>query len=122
MRRKRRRSQGRERVVSEEPVRERSRGRAFPTDPEGKFARALSAIACNPIGGAEGQVDNKSKYSDTFSEQVSQALAVKLNLKTNQQANERALVQLIQSQTRSGGLKQALQARAAVYDKLLDPA
>ena len=93
----------------------------FPTNPKGKFAQALSAIACDPSGGAEGQVDNKLKYSNTFSEQVSQALAIKLNLKTNQQANERALVQLVQAKARSGELKQALQARAAVYENLLDP-
>ena len=82
----------------------------------------MSVIACNPTEGAKGQVDSKFKYSDTFSEQVSQALAIQLNLKTNQQANERALVQLVQSKARSAELKQALQARAAVYENLLDPA
>ena len=82
----------------------------------------MSMIACNPSRGATGQVVSSNKYSDTFSEQVSQALAIKLNLKTNQQANERALAQLLQSRGRNSELKQTLQARAAVYDDLLDPA
>ena len=77
----------------------------FPTDPSGKFAQAMSAIACNPSRGAQGQVGSSGQYSDTFSEQISQALAIKLNLKTNQQANERALSQLLQSKAPSGELK-----------------
>ena len=91
----------------------------FPTNPRGKFAQAMSAIACNPSSGAKGRVENS--FSNTFREQVSQALAIKLNLKTNQQANERALSQLLNSKARSGELKQVLQARAAVYEDLLDP-
>ena len=52
---------------------------------------------------------------------MSQALAIKLNLKTIQHANERALEKLVK-ETRSGGLKQTLQARAAIYNNVLDPA
>ena len=79
----------------------------------------MSAIACGPSSGAKGMVE--SPISNTFSEQVSQALAIKLNLKTNQQANERALSQLLKSKSRSGELKQVLQARAAIYEDVLDP-
>ena len=63
----------------------------FPTRPEGKFAQAMSSVACNPVAGAKGWVPNISNHSDTFSEQVSQALAIKLNLKTTQHTNEKAL-------------------------------
>ena len=66
----------------------------FPTNPDGKFAQAMSNIACNPSHGAEGQVPYDFGSYNSFSEQVSQALAIKLNLKTVQQANERALEKL----------------------------
>ena len=82
----------------------------------------MSAVATHPKENATGKVENNLRHSDTFSEQVSQALAIKLNLKTSQQANERALSQLLKSPTRNGELKQTLQARAAIYDNLLDPA
>ena len=47
---------------------------------------------------------------------------MKLNLKTNQQANEKVLLNLLKSKGQKVGLKQMLQARAAVYGPLLDPA
>ena len=59
--------------------------------------------------------------TNTFSEQVSKALAIKLNLKTKQHADKNALAQLVKSKSLTGGLKQALQARVAVYDSLLSP-
>ena len=59
---------------------------------------------------------------DTFKEQVTQALALKLKLKTKQQANERALLTILKSKGFKVGLKQTLQARAAVYGDFLDPA
>ena len=30
----------------------------FPTRPEGKFAQAMSSVACNPVSGAKGCVPN----------------------------------------------------------------
>ena len=95
---------------------------SFPTNPSGHFAQAMSAIACNAEAGAKGVFNLVSGGDDTFKEQVTQALAIKLNLKTNQQANERALRNLLQSKGRNISLKQALQARAAVYGYALDPA
>ena len=74
----------------------------FPTNPEGKFAQAMSSIACNPSEGAKGQVYRDSNAYNSFSEQVSQALAIKLNLKTVQQANERALEKLAKEKTNNG--------------------
>ena len=52
---------------------------------------------------------------------MTQALALKLNFKTTQQANEKALRSLIKSSGLATDLKQALQARAAIYGGLLDP-
>ena len=95
---------------------------SFPTNPSGHFAQAMSAIACNAEAGAKGVFNLVSGGDDTFKEQVTQALAIKLNLKTNQQANERALRNLLQSKGRNISLKQALQARAAVYGHALDTA
>ena len=60
--------------------------------------------------------------NNNFKEYVSQALALKLNLKTTQQANEKALLDIKKSRGSSAGLKQASQARAAIYGDLLDPA
>ena len=58
---------------------------------------------------------------DNFKEQFTQALALKLNFKTSQQANEKALRQLLDKKGSAYGVKQALQARAAIYDNMLDP-
>ena len=101
----------------------RSDNYEFPTRPEGKFAQAMSSVACNPVEGATGRIiSNFDHLNDNFNEQVSQALAIKLNLKTVHHANEKALGLLLQSNTCNGELKQTLQARAAVYGSQLDPA
>ena len=81
----------------------------------------MSTISNNAVEEAKGR-GCTGDHNDSFKEQITQALAIKLNLKTNQQANERALSQLSKSNSLHGGLKQTLQARAAVYGKLLDPA
>ena len=57
---------------------------------------------------------------DKFREQLSQALALKLNFKTTQHANEKALLQIVKSRGSALELKQALQARGAIYGDLLD--
>ena len=94
----------------------------FPTNPSGSFAQAMSSIACNAEAGAKGVFNSISQDNDSFKEHVSQALAIKLNLKTTQQANEKVLLSLLKSEGKNSGLKQTLQARAAVYGSLLDPA
>lgn len=94
---------------------------SFPTNPNGTFARAMSAIACNAEAGAKGVFNLVSSGEDSFKEQVTQALALKLNLRTNQQANERSLLNLLKSKGLDGNLKQILQARAAVYGHQLEP-
>ena len=93
----------------------------FPTEPDGSFARAMSAIACNAEVGAQGRFNLISGGSDTSKENISQALALKLNLKTTQQTNEKALADIKKSRGSSAGLKQALQARAAICGNPLDP-
>ena len=98
-----------------------SRSFQFPTEQNGSFARAMSAIACNAEVGAQGRFNLISGENDTFKENISQALALKFNLKTTQQANEKALLDIKKSRGSSAGLKQALQARAAIYGDLLDP-
>ena len=90
--------------------------------PRGNFAQAMSSIACNAESEARGVFDLASQGKDSFNEKICQALAIKLNLKTNQQANEKVLLSLVKSGGKSAGLKQTLQARAAVYGSLLDPA
>ena len=82
----------------------------------------MSNTACNTSHGVTGQVPYDFGSYNSFSEQVSQALAIKLNLKTVQQANERAFEKLYKEKLNNGCLKQTLQARAAVYSNLLDPA
>ena len=98
-----------------------SRTFQFPTEQNGSFARAMSAMASNAGVGAQGRFNLMSGENDTFKENISQALALKLNLKTTQQANEKALLDIKKSRGSSAGLKQALQARAAIYGDLLDP-
>ena len=56
-----------------------------------------------------------------FKDEFAQALALKLNLTTAQRANEKALKDLTKSSGSSAGLKQAVQARAALYGELLEP-
>ena len=40
----------------------------FPTNPEGKFAQAMSNIACNPSHGAKGPVPYDFASYNSFSE------------------------------------------------------
>ena len=82
----------------------------------------MGAIAYNAEVGAQGKFNLVSGGNDNFKEYVSQALALKLNLKTTQQANEKALLDIKKSRGYSTGLKQASNARAAIYGDLLDPA
>ena len=77
----------------------------------------MSSIACNAEFLAKGTFSN---VANNFKDQLSQALALQLNFKTTQQANEKALRSLLKSQGLATDLKQALQARAAVYGGLLD--
>ena len=82
----------------------------------------MSSIACNAESEARGVFELASQGTDSFNEQIGQALALKLNLKTSQQANEKVLLSVVKSGGKKAGLKQILQARAAVYGGLLDPA
>ena len=66
----------------------------FPTEQNGSFTRAMSAIAGNAEVGAQGKFNLVSGGNDNFNDYVSQALALKLNLKTTQQANEKALLNI----------------------------
>ena len=93
---------------------------SYPSMFNGKFARAMGAIARNPDDGSPGRV--MSNYlDDEFKTEVSQALAIKLDLKTRQHAHKKMLQKLIKSGGNCSSLKQALQARAAVYDEVADP-
>ena len=82
----------------------------------------MSTIACNAEAGAKGVFNLVSQGNDSFKEHISEALAIKLNLKTTQQANEKVLLNLLKSDGQKCGLKQTIQARAAVYGNFLDPA
>ena len=93
----------------------------FPTHPQGDFATAMSAIACNAGDNTKGTFSNLSQGGEPFKDELAQALALKLNLTTTQRTNEKALTDLTKASGRSTGLKQALQARAALYGNLLDP-
>ena len=89
----------------------------FPTRFGGRFARAMSAIAINPETGAPGTGIQENYTDDNFRREVSQALAIKLNLKTRHHANEKMLHELVRSGGKCSTLKQAVQARSAVYDE-----
>ena len=81
----------------------------------------MSAIACNAGDNTKGTFSNLSQGGEPFKDELAQALALKLNLTTTQRTNEKALTDLTKASGRSTGLKQALQARAALYGNLLDP-
>ena len=83
---------------------------------------AMSAIACNAGDRAKGTFSNLSRGGDLFRDAFTQTLALKLNLTTTQRANEKALLDMKNARGSPAGLKQALQARAALYGELLDPA
>ena len=87
----------------------------------GEFEQAMKAIATNAEARTKGVFTGISGGEDNFKEQFAQALALKLNFKTSQQANEKALRQLMDNKGSAYGVKQALQARAAIYDNMLDP-
>ena len=93
---------------------------AYPSIFNGKFTQAMSFIARNPSSGVSGRVCDHN-LDDSFKTEVSQALAIKLNLKTKQHANKKVLHKLVQSGGKCTSLKQALQARAAVYGEVADP-
>ena len=89
----------------------------FPTRIGGRFARAMSAISANPEMADSGNGFGISDTDNKFRQEVSQALAIKLNLKTQQHANEKILRNIVATVGKCGTLKQAVQARAAVYDE-----
>ena len=64
---------------------------------------------------------NLSRGGEPFKDAFAQALALKLNLTTTQRANEKALKDITKSSGATADLKQALQARAALYGELLEP-
>ena len=94
----------------------------YPTRSGGSFARAMSTIARNPEEEAQGtgQYMNNSS-TEQFHNELSQAVALKLNLKTHQHANEKMLRVLMGTGGQRAVLKQAVQARAAVYEQVADP-
>ena len=63
---------------------------------------------------------NILRGEDNFRDHLTQALALKLNFKTTQHANEKALQKLVKAKGSSDSLKQAVQARAAIYGESLD--
>ena len=92
-------------------------GYQFPTRFGGRFARAMSAITFSPETGAQGTVCQENYTDDNFRREISQALAIKLNLKTRQHAKEKMLHEMVRSGGKCSTLKQAVQARSAVYDE-----
>ena len=84
------------------------------TNPRGRLAQVMSSIACNVGSEARGVFNIASEGKDSFNEHLGQALALKLNLKTSKQANEKVLLSLLKPGGENAGLKQVLQARAAV--------
>ena len=107
------------------PFQRPSSGREHNAQPglagSGGFLQAMNAIATNAEAHTKGVFTGISGGEDNFKEEFAQALALKLNFKTSQQANEKALRQLLNAKGSAYGLKQALQARAAIYENMLDP-
>ena len=94
----------------------------FPTRHGGNFERAMRTFANAPEEGLAGTgLEYNTRFEENFRTEVSQALALKLNLKTQQHANEKMLRSLVKAGGRCLTLKQAVQARAAVYDEVADP-
>ena len=82
----------------------------------------MSSIACNAESGAQGVFSKVlGRENKDFNEEINQALALKLDLKTTQQANEKSLSTLISAKGSAIGLRQTLQARAAIYGNVLSP-
>ena len=93
----------------------------FPTASTGTFATAMSSIACNAETQAQGTFKNISSSGEQSKEYLAEAVALKLNLRTTQQTNEKALIRLLKAKGAATGLKESLQARAAIYGDELDP-
>ena len=81
----------------------------------------MSTISLNPEAAASGMGTRINNTDNNFRQEVTQALAIKLNLKTQQHANEKVLRNIVATGGRCGTLKQAVQARAAVYNESVDP-
>ena len=80
----------------------------------------MSSVAQDPQRGAAGKVPI-NYIEDKFQNEVSQALALKLDLKTRQHANEKILHRLVRSGGECSALKEAVQARAAIYGEVGEP-
>ena len=93
---------------------------SYPTTYNRRFAQAMSSIARNPDTGIPGRVTDH--LDDNFKTEVSQALVIKLDLKTRQHAHKKVLQKMIRSGGSCPSLKQAVQARAAVYGEVMEPA
>ena len=81
----------------------------------------MSAIAPNASDNTKGIFSNLCRGGDSFKDEIAQALELKLNLTTTQRVNEKALSELTKTSGKTAGLKQAIQARAALYRELLEP-
>ena len=80
----------------------------------------MSTFAKNSREDLTGKGSLNNYPDDSFKSEVCQALALKLNLKTQQHANERMLRKMIATGGNCSSLKQAVQARAAVYSEFSD--
>ena len=103
-----------------QPMRTDPMSNSYPTAFNVKFAQAISSIALCRDSGIIGRF-MENHLNDTFKTEVSQALAIKLDLKTCEHAHKKMLEKLIKSGGSCSSL-QALQARAAVYGEVADPA
>ena len=104
-----------------QPIFGQSRQCEFPTRFGCSFERAMSTFAKCPQGDLSGRSFGVNYSDDSFKSEVCQALALKLNLKTHQHANEKVLQEIVKTGGRCRTLKQAVQARAAVYEEVADP-
>ena len=84
----------------------------YPTRRGGEFANAMSTIAQNP---EEGDKRKGCFFENKFSEQIAQAMAIQMNLSTHQHANEKILGSLRKTGGVKCSLKEAVQARTAIY-------
>ena len=77
----------------------------------------MRMVVRNPEEKATGIGSGGHIPDNDFKTQISQALALKLNLKTQQHANERMFRRMVVTGGSCSSLKQAIQARAAVYSQ-----
>ena len=82
----------------------------------------MSAIASNASDNTKGIFSNLARGGESFKDEIAQALALKLGATTTQHANEKSLRELTKTNGKKAGLKQSVQARAALYGELLEPA